>query len=54
MCSLDALGIKDEKIEANDFNHRYNDQIVLTKDGFHETPLPWKSDRLPLQQRIGN
>ena len=48
MCSLDALDIKDEKSEATDFRQRYNDQIVLTIDGFYEAPLPWKSDRLPL------
>ena len=48
MCSLDALGIKDEKSEAIDFRQRYNDQIVLTKGGFYEALLPWKSDKLPL------
>ena len=48
MCSLDGLGIKDEKSEATDFSQRYNDQIVLTKYGFYEAPLSWKSDRLPL------
>ena len=48
MCSLEALCIKDEKSEATDFRQRYNDQIVLTKDGFYEAPLSWKSDRLPL------
>ena len=48
MCSLDALGIKGEKIETTDFRQRCNDQNVLTKDGFYEPPLPWKSDRLPL------
>ena len=48
MCSLDALGIKDEKSEAANFYQHYNDQFVLTKDGFYEAPLQWKSDRLPL------
>ena len=48
VCSLDALGIKDVKSEATDFCQRYNDQIVLTKGGFYEAPLLWKSDRLPL------
>ena len=48
MCSLDEIGIKDEKSKATDFCQRHNDQIVLTKDGFYEAPLPWKSDRLPL------
>ena len=36
------------KCEATDFYQRYNDQILLMKDGFYEAPLPWKSDRLPL------
>ena len=48
MCSLDVLGIKDEKSEATNFYQHYNDQFVLTKDGFYEAPLQWKSDRLPL------
>ena len=48
MCSLDALGIKDENIEATNFNHRYIDQIVLRKDGFYETPLPkWPLHKWP-------
>ena len=42
------LASKIKKSESTDSRQRYNNQIVLAKDGFYEAPLPWKSDRLPL------
>lgn len=58
MCSLDASGIKDERSNATKFCQHFNDQIMLTKDGFYETPFlkrsvtwrniikSWKSNRM--------